>query len=394
MLPLLLDRHRRLVDDREHVHPGIVERVEDPQVRARKATRPWPAHLHGIAIGTPAAAGRSAGSTSSISATSSATSGAGYARRGQRVASDKLSRGARNARLSSLVAAPPGTAQDVGLVDANHFPAELAAPSSSAFFTWIGSLVRKLHRAIRVAERAAGIPEQFRFIADAMERLGPEVLGADDVQDLDDRLDVVLEREDFLELSSRTRELIMGNELAGFAAPFESPPELLDTVGAGQRALLEQIDLLADALASAWEAMLRGLSPEDIQQARELDREYDVVADHRIPVAIRRVFLSSLRMQAASLALGHAVASDAHLEPWLARALCERMRDGLLATLRLFASLPGSPVPEAIVPVAERFDLARIEAQHQAATAVADAQLTAARVSGADVFPPARHRDD
>jgi hypothetical protein len=97
--------------------------------------------------------------------------------------------------------------------------------------------------------------------------------------------------------------------------------------------------------------------------------------------------------QVASLALGQALSRDRAVEPWLARALCERVRDGLREGLRLLASIPGNAVPEKLIPARERLNLTRLEAEQQAAVRVADEQLAAARSSNADVFPTPRPRE-
>jgi hypothetical protein len=80
------------------------------------------------------------------------------------------------------------------------------------------------------------------------------------------------------------------------------------------------------------------------------------------------------------VAIARAVIDELRVEPWLARAVTERFLESLKQHLRLLASLPGIVVDEAIVPHAERLDLAAIEVRHRRARDVAQRTLQAARM--------------
>ena len=71
---------------------------------------------------------------------------------------------------------------------------------------------------------------------------------------------------------------------------------------------------------------------------------------------------------------------EQRVEPWLARALIERFLESAKRHLRMLASIPGIAVDEAIVPHAERLDLAAIEKRHRRARDVAQRTLQAARM--------------
>ncbi|MEI8255156.1 MAG: hypothetical protein WCJ30_05730 [Deltaproteobacteria bacterium] len=219
-------------------------------------------------------------------------------------------------------------------------------------FAWVGRLIRNLRAQV------VGVPDHLRFVAEAMKVLGPQVLGARDLDDLDEQIDAVIDRPEFRNLSAQAADLILGGKLTGFGSPVAYPPELLATVGAGQAMLLAETDSLASALASAYGEFVSALTND--QQ----------------------------RYSVASLALGEAVALGRALEPWIARALCERVRDGLRASLRLIASIPGSDVSLALIRAEDRLDLGQLDADHRTAVDIADAQLGQARASGSDVFPP------
>lgn len=87
---------------------------------------------------------------------------------------------------------------------------------------------------------------------------------------------------------------------------------------------------------------------------------------------MKECFLSGLESTAASLALTHAMLGRRKLDAWVALALVEIYRMGLYESLRLLASLPEIHVPDSVVPMAERLDIAALQQQVHAAHALWD----------------------
>jgi hypothetical protein len=82
------------------------------------------------------------------------------------------------------------------------------------------------------------------------------------------------------------------------------------------------------------------------------------------------------------MAILSAIIAETAIAPWLARALCERWRDGLREYLTLLASAPGAHVSEDLVPLDARLDLPSLLARSSDARARDVARLR--RLSGSE----------
>ena len=94
---------------------------------------------------------------------------------------------------------------------------------------------------------------------------------------------------------------------------------------------------------------------------------YELFAASGAHSTVKRSLLGGFRASVALMAISHAVFEARRLEPWLALALAEIYRDELYLATRLYASVPTDiEIPESIVPLHDRLDLDRLQAEVQA----------------------------
>lgn len=203
-----------------------------------------------------------------------------------------------------------------------------------------------------VALHSGGSPEQ-RALAvckQTARTLGGRLLTASDPVDLRGLLDVMLGDE---EVSTALVAL-------SFALPHLSQGALLASVGtvvsgATPRKQLEQAQLLA--------AHLQALEsrPDANQEVLKLSVA-DAYRNDAPPPEVMELVLGYAQVPLALLALIEASSQGAPLPDWLAEALCEVILRGYEARLRLMASA-GLPVPDDLIPSAQRLDLPALFAQ-------------------------------
>jgi hypothetical protein len=220
---------------------------------------------------------------------------------------------------------------------------------------------------------------------------GAQLLAADSVDDLEDRLDTLLEDPTLLHLNGLMLEGVTADFVAGAAAEVELARLAEDAFGLGLRPLLEEGDRLTAAMLSALADYLGQLSD---QQRREVSLLFarttpsSLWTDPEIPAPIAHGIVNGLLASLCTFAIARALSEGIRVEPWLARALLECWVGGLRAYIRLMASVPGVRVREELVPCDQRFDLVMLEAQAVRARQTSDSLLEGARVHGAAVYPP------
>jgi hypothetical protein len=129
--------------------------------------------------------------------------------------------------------------------------------------------------------------------------------------------------------------------------------------------MLSEVAVELDAWASAQQqaiALAGAPGPEVDHQIFELS-----LSNPDLPPEVANAIFHSLRAGFCMTAMAHAIAEEQAVEPWLSRALTERLVESIREHLRLLASLPGVSVATSIVPLAARLDLVAIEARHQRA---------------------------
>lgn len=260
--------------------------------------------------------------------------------------------------ISSTVAAPSGPGLPLGsLLDA------LAA--------WFGP------------SRAA-MPAHVRALAEyATARLGSPVLKARDVSELDELLDELADDpavEHLNQLVATDPEFCatLGDLEIGDEAPVPEP--ILMVVGASQRGLVIEAERYLRTYVNAFQELVRLAAERGEDLAAVAAHGATALDDPDVPTEVRLRMLAGIRATVAMTAIVSAISHGNTLEPWLARALCERWRDGLRDYLTLLASLPGANVSPELVPLDARLDLSAMHARASEARARDVARLR--RLSG------------
>lgn len=197
------------------------------------------------------------------------------------------------------------------------------------------------------------------LISDATERFGSRVLGATDIEDLDERIDSVIDDPDYAGTNVFIVQILIHDALMRIVQRSIVETEHLS--------MIRESKDLSDELSRQLMGRADFIDGERIFPA--------ILLDDRVPVPIRKVIFAMYRSSVASLGLAKAVHDKHVLDTWLSRAICERIRDGLRQHIALAASLPGTSVPVSVIPASERMDLATIYEQHRVSREKADADL-------------------
>ncbi len=260
--------------------------------------------------------------------------------------------------------------------------AEAIAPIGATPFAglvpWLASLWRRLRASVARRDATDEEEQVLHLIEFAASRFGDPVLRATSVDDLDDRLDALVSSPEALyctALLAQHVSLFQKSEAISAARLAESVGENL---GAAQGRVISESQQVLDAWFDA-QRQVAGLiashAPTDAERIFEFS-----LASPQIPAELAQLVFHSLRAGYCSLAIVRVTAAEMPIEPWLARALTERLVASAKEHLRLLASMPGVKVDEAIVPPAMRLDLDAIEARHQRARLASQRSLEQARI--------------
>lgn len=251
----------------------------------------------------------------------------------------------------------------------------------SGLVPWLASFWRDLRRAVRSATATKEDRELLLLLDYGVSRLGDEVLDASDLDDLDDRLDVLLDDPDVFHWNALVTRLAVATlpqtaiEADAFTRACEpvlgvtpsrvlsNAAPLLDAWLRAQRDVLIQIDAsTAEDAAHAVDAMGPAL-----------------LTSPALPAEVAASMTGAFRAGLVTLALVRAMEVSEPLAPWLGLALVERLVAGAREHLRLLAAFPGTVVSAEVLPLAERIDLARISERHARSRAEASRTFDAAR---------------
>jgi hypothetical protein len=262
------------------------------------------------------------------------------------------------------------TAVELAPIDATPF---------AGVVPWLVSLWRKLRAAVEVHQATNEEQQVLHLIEYVTSAIGSPVLAASNVDDLDDRLDVLIGSESLL----ASIQYLLAQHLTLFDTA--EPPSTTrvaaavgDGLGAAQARLLTDAQPMLDAWLSAQRQGIARYAAETSTWAGRRPG-FDLASpDH--PAELAECLFHALRATVCILAIARTVFDEQRVEPWLARALTERFLESVKQHLRMLASIPGIVVDEAVVPHAERLDLAAIEMRHRRARDVAQRTLQAARM--------------
>lgn len=256
-----------------------------------------------------------------------------------------------------------------------------AFDAPGGFLPWLTSLRRDLRHLVANTTATKEERELLLLLDYAASHHGDVLLAADDVDDLDDRLDDLLRRPDVFHwhvLAARLarpllrREPVRADRFAETAGP---------AIGAGQVRALEAAAPLIDAYFRVQRELLARFAAEDADDAwNELEAVGpQILTSPDVPPEVAASLAGGLRAGLSMLGIARAVQQGTVVEPWLARELVERLVSGIRAHLRLLAAMPGAEVPESVLPVTERLDLAAIGERHRRARRYAERTFGAAR---------------
>ncbi len=246
---------------------------------------------------------------------------------------------------------------------------------------WLASLWRDLRSRVLARSATKEEAELLHLLEYAASRHGDVLLAARDVDDLDDRLDAQLDDPDVFRWNALISSLALPslrNEVAESGSFVRAAEPVL---GAGQARALEAAEPLLDAWLRAQQAALLLFSDDDMVAGVAAIQAIGpaILTRPDVPPEVAAAFRGALTAGLCTLAVARAINESAKLDGWLARALVERLIDGVRAHLRLIASVPGVNVSEAVMPHGERLDPARIEERHRRARELADRAFAAAR---------------
>jgi hypothetical protein len=205
----------------------------------------------------------------------------------------------------------------------------------------------------------------------AGQRIGPVLLAAKDVNELDAALEGVVESSEFQAIQSLwQKEWESAPELCA-DCPLAKEPRERAKVPTRLRAKYE---FVLGRKATEFVDEARWYGPAICSAVAKLEQATGKAAGisatparldflARAPVAQARAMLSGLKGTAAHYAISHALHEKQRLPRWLGESLARAHRDGSREYLRLLASDPRAGVSEKMIPASERIDLDAMRAE-------------------------------
>jgi len=256
------------------------------------------------------------------------------------------------------------------------FGQSLTSATAPAAATWLDVVLRF----VRNLSMSRADREVLVLLTDATSRVGAPLLAATSLRDFQDRVETAALSPELSHFSAEAAKKLTFDVYAkAIKRKSEADPEIIDALGDGP----------ANVVAEAWPLLAAELSvltkliaAEAAEVAFQPDRGTAATAaafaddgalgalvyDASVPSEVRLVMLERLESGAALLGICYAMIHEAHVEPWLARALAEKFRDGLKVSLRFWAAFPNM-VSESVVPAADRMNFDAIMSRHQEAEA-------------------------
>ena len=178
-------------------------------------------------------------------------------------------------------------------------------------------------------------------------------LGATDRLDLEGRLCDLEELPEQAPLAGLLLGDLAAGPLEALAGSLPAPPEDLAVAEARR-------------LTSGVVAALRHGGAEAVGGFLGNDPAHDFIFDHDLSPSISLCLLGGVQAGIALAVLARALGRPEPPPAWLAAFLAERWAEGMARWLQLLASVPGTDVPEALVPAELRLDLECLAEEHAA----------------------------
>jgi hypothetical protein len=257
----------------------------------------------------------------------------------------------------------------------------LAIDVGGSLLSALTSTWRQLRGAVSKVTATKEDRELLSLMEYAAARHGEGLLSATSVDDLDDRIDCLLASPEVSRLNAFLLRMVvptMRREVVSFE---EFAHAVEGALGEAQSRAIQAVNPVFDAWIGAEHALVAMVPEEAIADAEAFAASaHDFLTSAEVPVEYASALASRLRAEFCLLAIASAVVRDVKVEPWLGRALVERLVEGARGHLRFLASVPGVDVPETVVPRSERLDFSAIEERHRCARARANESLNRARL--------------
>lgn len=227
------------------------------------------------------------------------------------------------------------------------------APSGAWLEPLLAIVSRKIRRAL-LSEQARNLIRLMEFTAG---EIGGPLLLAQSLDELDARIDDALDDRRLvlsfqLGQASMPKELIEEDDSASTVAASMS-----DSLGSGCEELLHKGSILMVEMARA----MRTVMQEEQAPVEIPSSPLHFLADPKVPSQVARCLVGGLRSSVCLLAMVQVTVTERRPAPWLMRAIIERWVDGLHQFMRLIASSPTLDIPASIIPLADRFNVEKLE---------------------------------
>jgi hypothetical protein len=222
---------------------------------------------------------------------------------------------------------------------------------------------------------------------------GAPLLEAKDLDDLDNRVDSLLESRELADFYVQ----VLSNSPLRNDQPLPSSMMIAITTEEVAHLGVGAPDTYAKALnvlvrvLRVRQQLLDKIGPSSVAQAVRMIRAggmSSVCLDPSMPPEIGLILRGWFRAEVCGFAFCEMLRSKRRIEPWLAMGIAQSWLEGAEKYLRFQASIPGSDVPVDWVPQNERLDLRRIFAEHQAERERIKELFEKAEASGAPIYPP------
>jgi hypothetical protein len=233
-----------------------------------------------------------------------------------------------------------------------------SATGGSSIARWLTLFVRWLRGAVSPAEA-----KEVEVLQARVHLLGASVLDATSRDGVTERIDAALTQPELMQVLRELAPKITPDMLASTPISAELFHEMEPVLGKAATAVLAST---VPVLSVSVGILARLFTSGEVPDATPADA-YEALSRPGIHSTVKRGLLGAFRSTIAIAAIGHATFQKRRLEPWLALALAEVYRDELYWSVRVFASLPLEvTVPESVVPLHDRFDLERLQAEVEA----------------------------
>ncbi|MBX3155003.1 MAG: hypothetical protein KF773_03310 [Deltaproteobacteria bacterium] len=255
--------------------------------------------------------------------------------------------------------------------------APIGATPFAGLLPWLSSLAKQLRTAVLGRTATNEERELLSLIEFAAVRFGGELLRAESLDDLDERLDELVGSPDAIHCTALLARLVPVANISEPVSTEDFADAVRERLGDAQVRLLVQSKRVIDAWLDAQLQVVALIAHEPPIESERIFAFSLASAD--IPTDAAEIIFNGLRASFCVLAIAQAMSTEQKVEPWLARALVECLVVSATTHLRMLASIPGVTVDEAIVPPSAKLDLNAIERRHERVRAAARRGLPDAR---------------